>query len=37
MTTTVDLTDQEFAELKELTHETDPEAAVRTAMTEYLR
>jgi hypothetical protein len=37
MTTTVDLTEQEIAELKELTHQEDVTAAVRVAMTEYLR
>ena len=33
----IDLTEQELAELKELTREEDAAAAVRTAMTEYLR
>ncbi len=37
MTTVVDLTEQEIAELKELTHQTDVGAAIRTAMVEYLR
>lgn len=34
---TIDLTDQELADLKELTKESDDTAAVRLAMTEYLR
>ena len=37
MATVVDLTEQELAELKELTHESDAAAAIRTAMSEYLR
>jgi hypothetical protein len=37
MTATVDLTEQEIAELKGLTRESDPAAAVRVAMAEYLR
>jgi hypothetical protein len=37
MPTVVELTEQELAELKELTHEADAAVAVRTAMTEYLR
>jgi hypothetical protein len=37
MTTQVDLTDQELAELQDFTNEADPAAAVRTAMAEYLR
>jgi hypothetical protein len=37
MTTQVDLTDQELAELQDITNEPDPAAAVRTAMAEYLR
>lgn len=37
MTATVDLTEQEIAELKDLTRESDPAAAVRVAMAEYLR
>ena len=37
MTTLVDLSDQEIAELKELTNQADVAAAIRTAMTEYLR
>ncbi len=37
MATVVDLTEQEIAELKEHTHQADVAAAVRIAMTEYLR
>ena len=37
MTTTIDLTDQEIAELKSLTNQPDAVAAVRCATTEYLR
>jgi hypothetical protein len=37
MTTAVDLTEQEIAELKELTNQVDVATAIRTAMTEYLR
>ena len=37
MTTTIDLTDQELAELKSLTNQPDAAAAVRCATTEYLR
>jgi hypothetical protein len=37
MTTSIELTDQELAELKALTHQSDAEAAVRFATTEYLR
>jgi hypothetical protein len=37
MPTIVDLTEQELAELKALTKQTDVTAAVRSAMTEYLR
>ena len=37
MPTVVDLTEQEIAELKEHTQQTDVAAAVRIAMTEYLR
>ncbi len=35
--TVVDLTEQEIAELKEHTRQTDVTAAIRTATTEYLR
>jgi hypothetical protein len=37
MSTVVDLSEQELAELKALTRQTDAAAAVRTAMTEYVR
>ena len=37
MTTTVHLTDEELADLKELTKQEDPVAAVRTAMHDYVR
>jgi hypothetical protein len=37
MSTVIDLTEQELAELKALTNETDPAVAVRSAMAEYLR
>ena len=37
MTTTVDLTDQELQELRELTHTQDPAEAVREAMRSYVR
>ncbi|MBW8883197.1 MAG: hypothetical protein JF612_00155 [Planctomycetia bacterium] len=37
MPTIVDLTEQELAELKALTKQADITAAVRSAMTEYLR
>ncbi len=37
MTTTIDLSDQELAELKTLTNQPDAAAAVRCATTEYLR
>jgi hypothetical protein len=37
MTTIVDLTEQELAELKSLTNQTDAAAAVRCAANEYLR
>ena len=36
MTATIDLTEQEIAELKEVTRQTDVAVAVRTAITEYL-
>ena len=37
MSTLIELTEQEVAELKSLTRETDSVAAVRCAMTEYIR
>jgi hypothetical protein len=37
MSTVIDLTEQELAELKELTNEGDVVDAVRHAMSEYLR
>jgi hypothetical protein len=37
MSTTVEFTDQELADLKELTKQDDPSAAVRTAMHDYVR
>ncbi len=37
MPTVVDLTEQELRDLKELTQQTDEAAAIRLAMTEYLR
>ena len=37
MTTVIDLTPEEIAELKTLTSEAETAAAVRKAMTEYLR
>ena len=37
MTTTIDLTDQEVADLKSLTNQSDAAAAVRWATIEYLR
>jgi hypothetical protein len=37
MTTSIDLTEQEIAELKSLTNQPDAAAAVRCATTEYLR
>jgi hypothetical protein len=37
MPTIVDLSDQEIAELKAFTKQAEPIAAVRSAMTEYLR
>jgi hypothetical protein len=37
MPTAIDLTDQELAELKSFTNQQDAAAAVRSAMTEYLR
>lgn len=37
MTTVVELTDNELTELKHATRQTEPSAAVRAAMQEYLR
>jgi hypothetical protein len=37
MTTTIDLTEQEIAELREATNQSDVAAALRTAAIEYLR
>jgi hypothetical protein len=37
MTTSIDFTEQEIAELKSLTNQPDAAAAVRCATTEYLR
>ena len=37
MVTSIELTDQELAELKELTNQTDAAEAVRTAMHDYIR
>lgn len=37
MSTTIDLTEQELAELRSFTKQADPAAAVRSAMLEYLR
>jgi hypothetical protein len=37
MATTIELTDQELAELKAYTKQSDDTAAVRAAMIEYLR
>jgi hypothetical protein len=37
VTTTIHLTDQELADLQELTKQTDPAEAVRTAMHDYIR
>lgn len=37
MPTVVDLTEQELAELKALTRQTDDAAAIRTAAAEYVR
>ena len=37
MSTVVDLSEQELAELKALTRQTDAMAEIRTAMTEYIR
>jgi hypothetical protein len=37
MSTTIELTEQELADLRAFTKETEPTAAIRSAMTEYLR
>ena len=37
MTTTIHLSEEELADLKELTKQTDPEAAIRAAMQDYVR
>jgi hypothetical protein len=37
MSTLIELTEQELAELKAVTNQSDASAAVRAAMTEYLR
>ena len=37
MATVIEPTDQEIAELKQLTNQDDVATAIRTAMTEYLR
>jgi hypothetical protein len=37
MSTIIELTEQELADLKAFTKETEPTAAIRSAMTEYLR
>jgi hypothetical protein len=37
MTATVNLSEQEWAELKSLTQEADAESAVRSAMNQYVR
>jgi hypothetical protein len=37
MTTALDLTDKELAEIKALTKETEPAAALRAALVEYIR
>jgi hypothetical protein len=37
MSTVVDLSEQELAELKALTEQSDAAAAIRTAMVEYVR
>ena len=37
MTTTIDLADDELAELRDITQENDPAAAAHTAIREYLR
>lgn len=37
LVTTIQLSEQELSDLKALTKQTDPEAAVRAAMQDYLR
>ena len=37
MTTAIELTDRELAELKELTQQSDARAALRSALLEYIR
>lgn len=37
MTTTIHLTDEELADLQQLTNQTDPAEAVRTAIHDYVR
>jgi hypothetical protein len=37
MATEINLSEQEIADLKELTNQSDVTAALRTAMTEYIR
>lgn len=37
MSTTIHFTDEELADLQELTKQTDPAAAVRVAMQDYVR
>jgi hypothetical protein len=37
VTTTINLSDEELADLKELTKQTDPQAAIRAAMQDYVR
>lgn len=37
LVTKIQLSEQELADLKELTKQTDPEAALRSAMQDYLR
>jgi len=37
MSTAIELTEQELAELRSFTNQSDPAAALRSAITEYLR
>ena len=37
MSTTIQLTDEELADLQELTRQSDPAAAIRAAMRDYVR
>ena len=37
MTATINLTDEEFKDLRDLTHKDDAEGAVRSALDEYRR